>query len=89
MVLKNNNNKIYGLTVLSCVLVNHPDTSRLAEKMAFDGIRSEKGPFGFGSALGPFLRYVYRDLYSALLRTGRTKYGSIRITLNDNFANEG
>ena len=35
--------------------------------MAFDGIQPKRNPFGFGSALGAFLKY----LYSAILCTGK------------------
>ena len=51
-------------------------TSRLAEDMVSDGIRSERGPFGFGNvpvSLATFLKY----LHSAILLVGRTEvYGS-------------
>ena len=44
--------------------------------MAFDSIRPERELFGFGSALGTVLKY----LYSAILCTGRTNYANIWIT---------
>ena len=40
--------------------------------MASGGIRPEGEPFGFGSALGAFLKY----LYSAILCTGCMNYVS-------------
>ena len=52
-----------------------PDISRLAEEMASDCIRPEREPFGFGSALGAILKY----LYSAILCTGRTNYINVQI----------
>ena len=53
----------------------NPNISRLAEEMASDGIRPDRAPFGFGSALGAFLKY----LYSAILRTGSMNYVHIQI----------
>ena len=52
-----------------------PDFSRLAEEMASDGIRPGREPYGFGSELGTFLKY----LHSAILCTGRANYVNIRI----------
>ena len=54
----------------------NPDISRSAEGRASDSIPPEREPFGFGNALGTFLKY----LYSIILCTGRTNYVNIPIT---------
>ena len=60
--------RVTFMVLLLCCVSWRTNTniSRLAEEMVLDDIRPEREPFGFGSAVGAFLKYLYR----AILCTG-------------------
>ena len=69
----------------------NPDISRLAEEMAFDGIRTEREPLGLGSTLGAFLKYLYNAIvhWTYELRKYMDHIAVKIFLLKINFANEG
>ena len=80
------------LVLLPCTVLSwraKPDTSRLAAKIASDGMRSERGPFGFGSplVLGAFSKYLYSTIfrpgmnYRSMRNTWQRHYISMKIIL--------
>ena len=67
--------QVVFMVLLFCPVSWYPDISQLAEEMASDGIRPDIAPFGFGSALGDFLKY----LDSTIFCTGSMNYVHVQI----------
>ena len=76
--------------VVFVVLANYPDILRLAEKMACDGVLPKREPFGFGNALGIFLKYLYSVILCTTYNLRKyTDYMAVKqFLLKINFVNE-